>query len=513
MTRRGAIVLLGALAAVGLVACAPELEASWSPASWEISGEVVPVPMTEVPDAEETTQVDTLGMRVRNDDVGIDARWSVLPGAPAVNDVLEQAVRSAIGERAMASGAAYRPAVFDPGAGLGDRGCAPGSSAAPATEILGARSGAVVVCEIVRARGSVFAESLRTVTGADGAVTTDVTTTIYTDLASGAVGTGADLFADPAALWTMTVDILRRSLGSLSLAPVGAPDPAQLALFGDALERARLHEGSIVIPVPQDLDAPELTGLLGWQNRGAGTAAAVEITTDVAGAALTPLGRAVADASGEFAGPASAGAGVERMPCDLVPCMAMTLDDGPSSLTPTFLDVLREEQSAATFFMLGQNAQRHPDTVARVAAEGHQVGNHTWDHPYLTDLTDPEVQAQLGDTRALLQRLSGQPVATFRPPGGFVDDHVLALAGQPAIMWSVDTRDWAGPTDDELRSYAIERPQLGTIMLMHDIQEDSARVFGDVVAGLRDRGLSLVTIDQLFGGSVPGGAVRHGPLL
>jgi peptidoglycan/xylan/chitin deacetylase (PgdA/CDA1 family) len=192
--------------------------------------------------------------------------------------------------------------------------------------------------------------------------------------------------------------------------------------------------------------------------------------------------------------------------------MALTLDDGPSTLTPQFLDVLRDEQSAATFFMLGQNAQNFPDTVRRVAAEGHQIGNHTWNHPYLTELTKEQIEDQLGRTAGLLRDLSGQPVGTFRPPGGFIDADVVAIAGQPAILWSVDTRDWEKPADDDLARYAIDAPEVSTIMLMHDIQAGSARVFDRVVSGLRDRGFSLVTLDALFGGSVPSGIVRHGPL-
>lgn len=309
------------------------------------------------------------------------------------------------------------------------------------------------------------------------------------------------------------VDVLRRDAGSLSLESVQPPDADQVAaaLAGE-LGRARFADGAVSVPVPAGLSAPELDGLVRWNARGTDRALFVEFTPDEISPVLTDLGRAVATASGPFTGPTSAGAGFERTPCDLVPCMAMTLDDGPSTLTPAFLDVLRDQHSAATFFMLGKNAQNHPDTVARVAAEGHEIGNHTWDHPYLTDLTDTQIQAQLGNTRALLERLSGQPIPFFRPPGGYVDDHVVALAGQSAILWSVDTRDWAGPDAESLKRYAIDRPNPQTIMLMHDIQPVTESVFADVVAGLRDRGFSLVTVDALFDGHVPPGIVRHGPL-
>ena len=79
-------------------------------------------------------------------------------------------------------------------------------------------------------------------------------------------------------------------------------------------------------------------------------------------------------------------------------------------------------------------------------------------------------------------------------------------------MWSVDTRDWAKPDDQALASLAISEPKPGTILLMHDIQQGSSRVFSQVIAGLRDRGFALVTIDTLFGGTVPPGIIRHGPI-
>lgn len=454
----------------------------------------------------------TVNMRLRNDDVGIDARWATLPGSHPINAVIEQTVRDAVSARSAATGVAYYPQTFAAGAGLGARGCEAGATTTPAADVLAGRSGVVIVCEIVVARGSLFAENIRVVSGDAGVVASDVTNTFYSDLATGVTGTGSELIADPAPLWIAAVDTLRRHLGSLSLAPVEVPGEEQLAAFTTALQYAAVVGDELVIPIPADLQAAELDGLVQWATDAAARPQFVALPMTTAAASFTPLGAVVASASGEYLGPPARGVGFEPMPCDLVPCMAMTLDDGPSSLTPGFLDVLRDEQSAASFYMLGRNAQGYPDTVARVAAEGHEVGNHTWDHPYLTELTDAQVQAQLGDTRALLQGLSGQPVSTFRPPGGYIDDHVLELAGQPAIMWSVDTRDWAGPDDESLARYTIDTPKRGSIVLMHDIQQGSARVFGQVVAGLRDRGLVLVTIDELFGGSVPAGMVRHGPI-
>lgn len=508
--RIAATAMVLAMTAV-LASCASPTDRSWQPAAWPVEGRVLDaLPDAEAPliDLGATVPVD---YRLRNDEVGIDARWAGLPGDQPVNARIEQVIREAITAREDATGAAYHPQAFPVGAGLAERGCTAGATQAPAAEILGDRTGAVVVCEVVFASGTIFGEAVRIVTGAPDAIESDTTTTIYTDIATGVVAASDELVNDPSALWEPYVEVLRRAYGSLSIAPVTSASPEQLAVLTSALGGAVLQGGEFVIPVPADVHAAELDGLRAWQDRDLAEPRYVALSTAAIETALSPLGAAVASASGPFAGPVSQGAGFEPTPCDLMPCMAMTLDDGPSSLTPGFLDALRDQDAAATFFMLGQSANAYPDTVRRVAAEGHQIGNHTWNHPYLTALTDREIQSQLGRTRELLQSLSGQPIATFRPPGGFVNNHVVAVAGQPAIMWSVDTRDWAAPDDASLAALAISEPKPGTIILMHDIQKGTSRVFAQVIAGLRDRGFALVTIDALFGSTVPQGIIRHGP--
>ncbi|WP_223624244.1 polysaccharide deacetylase family protein [Microbacterium sp. EST19A] len=505
---RRPLLAVGAVLTLLLSACAPDSVAGWEPRQWSVSGSIVRSPAPTDPG-----HASTLDMRLQNDDVDIDARWASLPGAPAFNTAVEAVVRAAVQEQVVVSGRPYRPTAHPVGAGLGERGCAPGSTTAPAAEVLGERTGTVVVCEIVLARGAMFGERIRVLTARSGGAVDDTSTTIYTDAATGTVATDTQLFTDPAALWPAYIDTLRRDAGSVSPLPVGPPTDAQLAVFEDALAHAELAAGEIVIPVPAELTARELDGLAAWRERSLEHPPRVALREPQTSGALSPVGEELLAAEGVFTGQPSAGAGFEHVPCDLVPCMALTLDDGPSSLTPQFLDVLRDEHSAATFYMLGQNAQSHPDTVRRVAAEGHEIGNHTWDHSYLTGLTDAQIGSELGQTAVLLRELSGQAVSTFRPPGGYVNDHVVGIAGQPAVLWSVDTRDWEHPSDDDLARYAIETPDVSTIMLMHDIQAGSARVFAEVVAGLRDRGFSLVTVEALFGGTVPGGIVRHGPLV
>lgn len=505
--------ILAVAGVAGLSACAPDTDPSWQPAQWPIVGRM----LTNPPPAIDATRIALASQRIRNDAVRVEARWAYLPGSQPLNDAVEATVRAAIGAQSEAAAMAYRPQVFGIEAGLRDRGCVPGATSRPAAEVLGAatESHTVVVCEIVHAAGSTFGQRLRVVRGSasDGAVQVeaDQITTLYTDVATGQVGDGASMIAEADLLWTDVVSVARRAAGGLSLVAVAPPSEQQRAALGQALQDASFVEGELVVPLPAGFTAPELEGLAGWQTPDLDHPVWVSLPRESYDPALTDFGRVIADARGPFTGPTTAGASFDRTPCDLVPCMALTLDDGPSGLTDGILDALRDRHASATFFMLGRNAQNRPDTVRRVSAEGHQIGNHTWNHPDLTTLSDERIATELSATADLLRSLSGQSVSTFRPPYGALNDRVLGVAAMPAILWSVDTRDWAGRADDDLLAYSVGAPRIGTIMLMHDIQAGTARVMPQVLDGLLDRGFSLVTVSHLFGGQIPGGIVRYAP--
>jgi peptidoglycan/xylan/chitin deacetylase (PgdA/CDA1 family) len=113
------------------------------------------------------------------------------------------------------------------------------------------------------------------------------------------------------------------------------------------------------------------------------------------------------------------------------------------------------------------------------------------------------VRRQISDTNAAILTATGERARAFRPPYGEVDDEVLAAAGLPAILWDVDVRDWAGLSDEEVVAGAVGGARPGSIVLQHDIHENTARTAAQVYEGLRDRGFSLVTLDRLFPGGLP----------
>ncbi len=158
----------------------------------------------------------------------------------------------------------------------------------------------------------------------------------------------------------------------------------------------------------------------------------------------------------------------------------LTFDDGPSDSTTEILDLLAEYQINAIFFVIGQRARQRPDLVQRTVADGHVVGNHTWDHVRLTGYSDADVIEKLRQTNDAIEEILGSPPTLFRGPWFGVDRRVLGLAQMLGLthMWAdVDTCDYSDlpQHDAEFVATAIRGAQAGQIVLLHDGNGDEMR--------------------------------------
>lgn len=145
--------------------------------------------------------------------------------------------------------------------------------------------------------------------------------------------------------------------------------------------------------------------------------------------------------------------------------IALTFDDGPHPiLTPLILDILKQYNVKATFFVIGENVRNYPDVVERIVNEGHEIGNHTYTH----DKIDPsEIEAC---ENAILE-LTDQRPKIFRPPEGFINKGIKAFSaslGYDIILWDIDTRDWAHTPPDRIYKTVLDNLKTGSIILMHD---------------------------------------------
>ena len=189
--------------------------------------------------------------------------------------------------------------------------------------------------------------------------------------------------------------------------------------------------------------------------------------------------------------------------------IALTYDDGPGAHTSRLLDILRENQVKATFFMIGRQVLAHADVVKRVISEKHEIGNHTWDHPNLSKMSASQIEKQLVDTtNAIKNAAPDAQVRTVRPPYGAYSQEVLnvmAKHGLSNMMWSVDTRDWADRKADIVCNRAVTSAQPGAIILLHDIHGSSVDATPCIINGLKKAGYKFVTVSELFGGQLKPG--------
>ena len=181
------------------------------------------------------------------------------------------------------------------------------------------------------------------------------------------------------------------------------------------------------------------------------------------------------------------------------PLVALTFDDGPrSSTTGPLLDGLELREVPATFFLVGNRIPGNEDLVRRMAAEGHQIGLHTYDHVELKGLSHSAFDLQVGKTRALITELLGEGNYWLRPPYGLIDKHAESWCGGPVILWSVDPEDWKDDNIGRVVSAVVDHVSDGDIVLLHDLYLSSAQAALRIVDELTARGYCFVTVEQLM---------------
>ncbi|GGI46490.1 peptidoglycan/xylan/chitin deacetylase (PgdA/CDA1 family) [Agromyces flavus] len=431
---------------------------------------------------------------MRTDTLAASARWATPPGVTEFGEALtrrvEEALLAYVGER----GVDWQPGV-DLVAGGAAQPCWGGSFTTPTPSSL------IVDCSIVVASGPLLGERVSLNRHEAGAASSVVREVWYADAATGGVYGGATLYAPGRESRVL-------SLVAEGLRATGRIEPGvdPFAGLGTDARRAILADSAVtpagvVISVALAADV--------------GRVVSVHVPARLLGPLLSEQGRAALDAAaagGDYA-PSGAAVGDDPVDCSFVPCVSITFDDGPSSLTPGLLDVLDRERVVATFFVQGSAVQASPDVAGRIVESGHQIGNHTWRHPNLTKLTDEEVRRELTRTQQAIASATGASASSMRPPYGASNAKVRGLVGLPVIVWDVDTRDWEEPGTDVVVDRAITQSSRGSIVLLHDTHQQTVDAVPAIIAGLRGRGFALSTVAGQFDGGLPGPGtlVSHGP--
>jgi peptidoglycan/xylan/chitin deacetylase (PgdA/CDA1 family) len=344
--------------------------------------------------------------------------------------------------------------------------------------------------------------------------------TYWYDTGSGHTAYATELIADQAGLADLN-GLVRERLADTegvdpdALQPVlrvydsmGFNPDGDLVVEFDAGQVAPVKEGRVSAVVPR-ADAEPLLSEFGVRARDAAT------VVERGFAVASPAAAAPKD------GPAEGVPGLlpERDP-DLdctapdSKCLALTFDDGPGERTPELLDALAEHDAKATFFVTGGPVREHPETVRRTYAEGHELGNHTVEHPDLARLGKGAIREELDTVDDLVRRETGADMSLMRPPYGSTDDQVEEVAadlGHAQIIWSVDTNDWKDRKAGVVVDRVVDGAEPGAIILMHDIHGSTVDAVPRMLEKLDEKGYTMVTVSQLLGDTEPGRAYYDAP--
>lgn len=179
------------------------------------------------------------------------------------------------------------------------------------------------------------------------------------------------------------------------------------------------------------------------------------------------------------------------------PMVALTFDDGPGIYTDKILDALEKFGAHATFFVLGQLASKYPETVKREYDIGCEIGNHSYNHAWLTELDYKSLVSQIKNTSESISNITGVAPSLLRPPYGRYNNTTKKASGMPLILWSIDTLDWKTRNADSTVNTVMTSVQDGDIILMHDIYEPSAQAAVRLIPNLMSAGYQLVTVSEL----------------
>ncbi len=192
--------------------------------------------------------------------------------------------------------------------------------------------------------------------------------------------------------------------------------------------------------------------------------------------------------------------------------IALTFDDGPDiRYTPEILDILKEKEVKATFFLVGTNVEKYPEIVKRMQEEGHSIGNHTLSHKSLIPLSNKETYREIIEGEERIQEITGEKPTLFRPPRGVYSSYALELLEEnryTMVLWDTSSEDWSELRYTDIIKKVIRKTKNGSIILFHDSGDifknyggnriNTVKALPDIIDILREQEYEFVTIDELI---------------
>jgi len=187
--------------------------------------------------------------------------------------------------------------------------------------------------------------------------------------------------------------------------------------------------------------------------------------------------------------------------------VALTFDDGPESIyTSRILEILDEYHMKATFFVIGQSAEKYPEVLKDIHQRGHEIGNHSWSHKYFPKLSQNAIEKEIIMTENVIIEILGEYSPIFRPPYGALNKQgreLINSLGYNVVNWSVDTKDWAGTSGDQMMKYVRDQLTPGGIVLMHNggnskSVENLVDILPTIIEWIIEQGYEFVTVSEIL---------------
>ena len=208
----------------------------------------------------------------------------------------------------------------------------------------------------------------------------------------------------------------------------------------------------------------------------------------------------------------------DNVSCAVAKCVALTFDDGPGPFDARLLQILKDNDAKATFFLIGNKVAANPAGAKAIADAGMEIGSHTWEHPNMTTIPTEDIAAQFTKANDAINAATGRTPVLYRPAGGLSDPVVRQAAGQAGlaeILWDVIPFDWANDSNTAATRYMLMtyiKP--GSVVLLHSTYSSTVDLVYQFIPVLKANGYRMVTVSELLGSRAPGssyGSRENGP--
>lgn len=179
------------------------------------------------------------------------------------------------------------------------------------------------------------------------------------------------------------------------------------------------------------------------------------------------------------------------------PMIALTFDDGPGKYTKKIAKCLKNNDSRATYFVVGNRINTYKSELKYAYQNGNEIGNHSYSHPNFYALSSSGIKSQIKKTDKLIQNITGESVKLLRTPGGARSKTISTVAEKPMFYWSIDTRDWENRNTNKIVNSVMNKVKDGDIILIHEIYSFSSDAILKLIPKLRKKGYQLVTVSEL----------------